>query len=151
MKNFTFILLIAFFFVACNNKAEEPITENDTVNDVIGWKADLNDSSGRLEMKKNDAAILDSLSIPSVIAFLNKTYPNILLEFVRSSHDTIFLKIPESDYLTQQMGSTGPTMYFATAVYNLTEVPGFRFVDFSFEEGDHASPATLNRDSFKDE
>lgn len=151
MKNFIFILCTGLFFTGCKNKADEPITEYDTVNDVVGWTADLNDSSGRLEMKKNDTATLDSFSISSVITFLNKTYPNIILEFVRSSHDTIFLKIPESNYLTQQMGSTGPTMYFATAVYNLTEVPGFRFVDFSFEEGDHASPATLNRDSFKDE
>jgi hypothetical protein len=49
------------------------------------------------------------------------------------------------------MGSTGPTMFLSSAVYNLTEIPGIRYVNFDFEEGDHASPGTFSRESFKDE
>jgi hypothetical protein len=49
------------------------------------------------------------------------------------------------------MGSSGPTTYFAEAVFNLTEIPGIHYVSFDFEEGDHAQPGTFNRESFKDE
>ena len=49
------------------------------------------------------------------------------------------------------MGSTGPELYFAEAVYNLTEIPGIRFINFSLTEGDHAGPDTYSRDSFKPE
>jgi len=73
------------------------------------------------------------------------------LAFVKTSGDTVYLKIPDPMYLTQQMGSSGPTIYLAQAVYSLTEVPGIKYVNLDFEEGDHASPGTFNRDSFKDE
>jgi hypothetical protein len=61
------------------------------------------------------------------------------------------VKIPEATYLTQQMGSSGPTMFFAEAVYNISEIPGIRFINFDFEEGDHAQPGTYTRDDFKDQ
>jgi hypothetical protein len=107
----------------------------------------LDDSTGKLEMKKQDFTGPDSLNVTSVTNFLNLTYPSITLVVTRQSNDTLFLSIPDALYLTQQMGSTGPAMYFATAVYNYTEIPGINFVSFNFEEGDHASPATLSRQS----
>jgi hypothetical protein len=93
----------------------------------------------------------DSLSPENVIGFLNKNNPHIRLELVKISTDSIYLKIADAMYLTQQMGSTGPTLYFSEVVYNLTEITGIRYVTFDFEEGDHAGPGTFNRDSFKDE
>lgn len=154
MKALYLLLGFSILISSCgNNKADQPGADDDSATAVknYSWEANLNDSSGRLEMKTTDTAGPDSLTIPSVIEYLNKTNPNIKLEFVRSVGDTLYLKIPEATYLTQQMGSTGPTMYLATAVYNLTEIPGIRNVSFDFEEGDHAQPGTFARDNFKDE
>jgi len=39
----------------------------------------------------------------------------------------------------------------ATATYTLTEAKGINYVDFDFEEGDHAVPGTYSRESFKPE
>ena len=152
MKNYLFIFSLCLLFTACgNNKADQPIVENDTASSIYSWKASLNDSSGRLEMKKIEATGPDTLSAAAVVTYLNTTNNNIQLALVKTSGDTVYLKIPDAMYLTQQMGSTGPTLYLAQVIYNLTEIPGIKYVNLDFEEGDHAAPGTFNRDSFKDE
>ena len=152
MKNLLSFILAALFFYACgNNKADQPETENDATNIVFNWEAALNDSSGRLELVKQEGIGPDSLSPKAVIDFLNKKNEFVQIQYIKVSGDTLYAKIPEATYLTQQMGSSGPTLFFAEAVYNLTEIPGIRFVNFDFEEGDHASPGVFDRDTFKDQ
>jgi hypothetical protein len=154
MKTLLFSALLLLLLSSCgSNKADTPAEANDSLSaaPVYSWEAVINDSTQRLEMKKIEAIGPDSLSAPAVISFLNNNNPKIKLELLKISTDTLYLKIEDAEYLTQQMGSTGPTMYFATAVYNLTEVPGIKYVNFDFAEGDHAQPDTFGRDNFKDE
>lgn len=153
MKHTPFIILACLLIISCNNKADQPASTEDTVasENMYSWQATLNDSTGRLEMKKMESPGPDTLTPEAVVNYLNTTNPNIKLELAKASGDTVYLAIPDAMYLTQQMGSTGPTLYFANVVYNLTEIPGYNFVRFLFEEGDHASPGTYNRGSFKDE
>jgi hypothetical protein len=135
-----------------NNNADPPIAEDDSaVNMTYFWEASLNDSTQRLEMKKVETMESNSLTASSVINFINSGNTNIRLDLVKTSNDTIYIKIADAEYLTQRMGSAGPTMYFAATVYNLTEISGIRFVNFDFEEGDHAQPGTYDRDSFKND
>lgn len=154
MKKYLSLLGLAGMLFSCgNNKADQRGMDEDTVTaqTLSSWEATLNDSTGRLEMKKKEGAGPDSLSAAAIISYFNAGYPNVQLEYIKTSNDTIYLKIPNATYLTQQMGSTGSTLYFSEIVYNLTEIPGIKHVNLDFEEGDHASPGTLNRDSFKDE
>jgi hypothetical protein len=150
MKKYILILASSILVVACgNNNADGPEEKEDTVTALNSWEATLNDS-GRLEVKRSEQPGPDSLSAEAVIGFLNKRYPNVQLQLVKTSGDTLYMSIPEATYLTQQMGSSGPQIYFADVVYNLTEIPGIRYVNFNFEEGDHATPAVLNRNSFRE-
>ena len=140
--------------VSCgNNKADQPATDNDTATAAINyvWQATLNDTSGKLEMKKVEAAGLDSLSAASIVAFINTSDSSVHLDLIKTSNDTVYIKIPDATFLTQRMGSTGSSMYLAGVVYNLTELPGIRYINFDFEEGDHAQPGTLSRDSFNNQ
>ena len=149
MNNSYFLVLILFFLSACgNNKTEEPVPVEDSAFTRYSWEAT---DTGRIALMKKEGIGPDTLSPKGVVAFLNNNYPNVQLVIVKTSGDTLFLKIPQSTYFTQQMGSSGPTTYFAEAVYNLTEIPGIHYVSFDFEEGDHAQPGTFNRESFKDE
>lgn len=147
-----FILLLVLF-IGCKGKSDKQAPEQDTTitKTVYGWESFINDSTGRLEMKKKENTGPDSISTGAVLGYINKTNPNIQLQLLKQSNDTLFVKIPDAEHLTQRMGSTGPTMYFANAVYNFTEIPGIKYVNFDFDEGDHASPATYSRESFKDE
>jgi hypothetical protein len=147
------LLLMASLITACGGGNDKKATEvpEDSTEAPYSWEAVLNDSTGRLEMKKREDEFPDTSSVAAVLAFINTRYPQILIEFERQSGDTLFSFIPDAHYLTQQMGSTGPTMYLAELVYNLTELPGIRQVYVRFEEGDHAQPGLFSRDSFRDQ
>jgi anionic cell wall polymer biosynthesis LytR-Cps2A-Psr (LCP) family protein len=152
MKKVIAALVILIILISCgSNKSDQPITENDSVTDIYLWRADLNDSSGRLEMKKEVSGIDDSLTVPDLFNYLDSANTNIKLDFIKISGDTIYAKIDDATYLTQQMGTTGAMQYMARTVYNLTELPGIHYVNLNFEEGDHAAPGVFNRDSFKNE
>lgn len=138
--------VLLLFIVSCsNNKPEEAETP---VSEIYLWEAGLNDSTGLLQMKKIISPVADSLSVTSVTGYINGEDSNIQLEYVKTSGDTVFLKIPDAEYLTQRMGSSGPTMYLAGVVYNFTEIPGIKYVNLDFEEGDHAQPGTYSRENF---
>jgi len=79
---------------------------------------------------------------------LNDTYPEIILHFTKTSNDTLFVKISNSTFLTQQMGSSGPEVYLADVTYNLTEISGINYVAIIFKAGDHASPGVYSRTDF---
>jgi len=153
MAKFLFFLFSIFLLISCgsNNADEQPNVEEDSVTSVentILWQASLNDSTGKMEMKKVIMQGADNRNPQSILASLNEEYPEIKLDFLRISHDTVFLKIDDAHFLTQQMGSTGSQMYIASLVYNLTEDPIIHFVSMKFEEGDHALPGTFSRATF---
>lgn len=138
--------VLLLFIVSCsNNKPEEAETP---VAEIYLWEAGLNDSTGLLQMKKIISPVVDSLSVASVTGYINGEDSNIQLEYVKTSGDTVFLKIPDAEFLTQRMGSSGPTMYLAGVVYNFTEILGIKYVNLDFEEGDHAQPGTYSRENF---
>lgn len=152
MNKWVVILGIIILYYSCsNNKADQTaadITDSaETTDSIFAWQADLDDSSGRLIMKRSEEGP-QFLTVASVLQFLNDNNENVKLEFLRTSNDTVYLKIPQAAYLTQQMGSTGATMKLATIIYDLTEIPGIRYVNLDFEEGDHAQPGTFSRDYF---
>ena len=153
MNKYFIILLAVITLASCKNSGDKNVVEVDTAaaSNIYSWEADLSDSTGGLQMKKVATGGPDSLEVHAVIRFLNNSNPQIQLQLVKTSNDTIYVKIPDANYLTQQMGSSGPSFFFAETVYNLTEIPGFKYVNFDFEEGDHAAPGTLNRDSFKNQ
>jgi hypothetical protein len=144
------LFLIPFFLLlsACGNHTDRQAAGEDSLVTRFSWEAT---DTGRIALTKVSGTGPDTLSAEGVVAFLNQNWPRVQLVFVKVSGDTLYVKIPESSYLTQQMGSSGPTTYLAEAVFNLTEIPGIHEVNFDFTEGDHAQPGTFNRDSFKNE
>lgn len=152
MNKFIFSVIILSLFCSCgSNSVDEPPVEEDSIASVentLLWQASLNDSTGKMEMKKVSIEGADNSSLQTIFASINNEYPEIRLDYMGTSHDTVFLKIDDAHYLTQQMGSTGSQMYIAGLVYNLTENPAIHFVSMKFEEGDHAQPGTFTRTTF---
>lgn len=150
MKKWYVITGLIFFLAACGTNSSDNNAEiNDSTDLRQSWQASYIDSTGGYRMEATGTPLPDSLSLPGIIALLNNNYPRVQLSLLKTSADTLYVSIPDASYLTQQMGSTGPEMYFAEAVFNLTEFPGIRFVHFDFEAGDHAGPDTYSRESFK--
>ena len=151
MQKLIVLFFAAFLLFSCkNNSSDQQAAKEDslTAETVYTWEADLNDSTGDLQMKKVESD-LDTLDGNILAGYLSDEH--ITLQFTRSSNDTAFIKIPDATYLTQQMGSTGAMERMATYVYNFTELPGIHYVNFDFQEGDHAQPGTYNRASFNNQ
>lgn len=169
MKNIFYAgcaLLIMLTGCTCNNTGDVPAVDLDATDGVVIpvdsadiaaaevvnvpplWSVEV--QGDNTEKLKEPATTPAAETAPAeMVQALNKTYPEIQLQLQRISNDTAYLSIPESAYLTQQIGSTGAYNYLATAVYNLTELKGVKYVTFELKEGDHAGPGTYSREDFK--
>ncbi len=106
------------------------------------------DGSGNPALRKSRPISADSMNYQAVLALTNAQYPEIKLETEKLSNDTLVLRIKDSKYLTQRMGSSGPEMYLKELVYNLTELQNIHYVRVNFTEGDHARPGVYSRADF---
>jgi hypothetical protein len=157
MKRFLFCCLL-LSATACNRGDHQEATGKDSMATLPAdsaavisdahyfWEADL--SGNAMKMKKARPAITDSLTTDAILGMLNAQYPDLKLEFIKTAGDTVFVKVGNSQYLTQKMGSTGAEAVLAELTYNLTEVSGIHNVHLAFLRGDHASPGTYSRTYF---
>jgi hypothetical protein len=161
MKKYFILIAVTCLIISCNSKKNG---NNDSLRDTISalagkdsislikdshyyWTASFDDKKGMI-MKKTRPISMDSLTVSKLLNLLNDQHPDIQLVFIRESGDSLFVKITNSRYLTQRMGSSGAEAYLAELTYNLTELKGINFVDVKFKEGDHAAPGTYSRTDF---
>ena len=159
MKNYYLLFVLIAVLISCNTKeSEKKANHIDSTTTADGdtsavkkdshyfWSSNF-DNKG-LVMVRTRPLPDDSLTTTNIIQLMNDIYPEIKVEFNRISNDTICINIPNSTYLTEQAGSSGPEVYFAELTYNLTELKNINYVDIKFRKGDHASPGTFTRTYF---
>jgi hypothetical protein len=147
------------FFVSCNNEAPvEKENAEDTVMtedgslfapDKLLWVSDFDTIKNEFYLRQQRKVNPDSLTAANLINDLNAAWENIKLVLVKSSNDTLYVSIPDSEFLGQQMGSAGAQAYMASTTYNLTELKGIKYVNYTMQAGDHVSPGTYSRKSFE--
>lgn len=158
MQKLLLLLITMTVFVACNNNAStENSTDDSLLTDAellpeerLSWITVYDSVKNSFVLEQQRKVDANNLKVENVISDINATWENVKLEFKKISNDTLYVAIPQSDYLTQQMGSSGSSEYIASATFNLTELKGIRFVNYDFQEGDHLSPGTFKRESFKE-
>ncbi|MDD4645077.1 MAG: hypothetical protein PHY99_03730 [Bacteroidales bacterium] len=167
------IILLSVFLVSCHHKGNvnssgqsgsvkpttadsippqnaDSLADATRPDDEIGnliWDYDIN-TERIVQTAKVDQ---DTLTQEKLIGMINSAYHNkVLLDFLKISHDTIFIRIKDPEYLTQQMGTSGAFKFMVSVTFTLTELRGIEYVSFDFEEGDHASPGTYSRKYYQD-
>lgn len=170
-KSMNNIRLIALFsllisFMSCGDDStsdqeteDTQVTEQDStsVSDDEEEYPDTNalwyyDYSQDTILHVNAVSPDNNPSSSHLINLVNKSYQDkVYMEFVKESNDTIYVKIEDSEHLTQRMGSAGSYEYMIIATFTLTEAKAIEHVDFSFDYGDHANPGTYNRAQFLSE
>lgn len=90
----------------------------------------------------------DTLTPKIIESIINEVWEKVQIKYLRIQNDTIFIAIPHSEVLTQQMGTTGADEFMISTTYSFTELKGINFVSYDFEFGDHASPGIYNRRSW---
>lgn len=147
------------FLLSCNNEASREVETNDTLfteetafltpEEKLPWIAEFDSITGDFVLKHQKNIAVDTLDPRNLINDINAVWEDVKLVYKKVSHDTLYVAIPESEALTQRMGSAGASGYIASVTYSLTEIPKIRWVHYNFEEGDHASPGTYGRADFK--
>lgn len=162
MKKIIPIAICCVWLTACGERDTPPEntiqvdsvdvqTETPVIADAqYFWSADA-DSTGNIQIRKMRPIPQDSLNYASMIEWLNAQYPEVKLETEKLSGDTLFLKIADSRYLSNRMGSTGPFYYLQEVTYNLTELNNINYIHLNFKEGNHAKPGTYDRSQFVSE
>lgn len=162
------IFATAFFFSACNSNQNDTVKTppeaetSDTVttieNNTDSMKTIVNRSmiwsvqpqgKNKEKLQAPDSIQLKTYSYSQLINLLNQNYPEIQMNFKKISHDTIYVKIPDSQNLTNQIGDTGAENFLASATFTLTELPNIHFVNIEMKSGDHAERGVYSRDDFK--
>ena len=160
MKRYSILFLVIALFSCNDKKNETDITEEEvTVMDSTGTdnpgapdadsKLYIWRSTADYKKIKNEAAPSSIVNTDSLIKGLNQHYENVYLEKLKQNGDTLFTRIKDGEYLSQQMGSTGAKIYLADVVLNLTSVHGIRYVKIEMQEGDHMGPGLWSADNFK--
>ena len=162
----TIILLSGLIFLfSCNNQSSDkdvaadttfitvdspgtPVENPGPIKNLI-WTQVFDSSKGDMILKKQRQVNPDTLSVGKLISEINSSWDGIKLEFRKISHDTIYVAIPESNVLTNQMGSTGADNYMSSTTFILTELKHVKYVNYDFAEGDHMQPGTMKRSDFK--
>lgn len=158
MKN---ILLLAgiFLLFSCNNTSDTPTSDKDSLDDEemvleleerLIWVTGYDTTKAEFFLKQQRQINADSLKPEDIIQTVNEAWQDVKMVFRKISHDTLYVAIPQSEFLTGRMGSSGATEYLVSATYNLTEIKNIRYVNYDFKEGDHLTPGTYTRNDFKD-
>ncbi|MGZ8542169.1 MAG: hypothetical protein ACXWV6_16070 [Chitinophagaceae bacterium] len=147
-------------FISCNNEtAVEKENMKDTIlaeddsallsPGLLPWVPDYDTIKNEFYLKQQGKVDPGSLTVTDLIDDLNAEWENIKLVFVKSSNDTLYVSIPDSEYLGQQMGSAGAQAYLASTTYNLTELKGIKYINYNMQSGDHVAPGIYSRKTFE--
>ena len=164
MKKTIFIIGFILIIIGCTDSKQVKPALDETAKDTV--LADSNESSyvfnkseaiwgfvtdsvtGNEELTQLRPVEKDVLTGEIMEKIINKTWPRVQIKYLGTSNDTAFISIPESEVLTQQMGSAGAESFMVSTVYSFTEIKGIKYVSFDFGFGDHASPGVYNRNSW---
>lgn len=158
-------LFVFLLIASCNFGGEdEPVHIPDRVDSVITddahtdsipeenraiWTYSFDEQLRDFKPKKQRQLNQDSLSLDYLIKLINLNWKNqVVIKYNHRSGDTLFIDIPNSTMLTQQMGTQGALEFMVSTTFTLTELKGVKNIYYAFEEGDHAVPGVYNRHSW---
>ncbi len=162
MKNRLILIGLIILISSCNlaqrdDRVSEDITDKSEIDkessvvyessDAI-WKYGFNQQTEEFEVTKLRPVDKQTLTGEKLENIINKNWPGVQIKFIGTSNDTAFISIPESEVLTQRMGSAGAESFMVSTTYSFTELIGINHVSFGFEEGDHAIPGAYHRNSW---
>lgn len=158
--SFTSLTICILLITSCQRGEQKEEVISSTPSPTLTQPSEITENYGlpfslQYNKENNRFSIIENKeTLPvkeeEIVIALNNKYPQIQIEVEKRRHDTLFVRIPDATNLTQSMGITGATFYLIEATYGFTSINGIHVVNYSFTEGDHASPGPYTRESFND-
>jgi hypothetical protein len=168
MKYIFIIIISIIFFMGCENSVNNNLNNTSPIKSVPDsmkitnsttstmayiekyaiWGCEYDSIKGDEKPTKLRPFEADTLTANKIEDIVNFTWPKVQVKILRSSKDTIYISIPDSEVLTQQMGTTGAEEFMISTTFSFTEIKGVNYVTYNFIEGDHATPGTYSRKSW---
>jgi hypothetical protein len=148
MKN-AIVIVICFMMITackCNSDQDKGTTEDTTL--VIPDTLLVYEVNTETKTLKKFTEVPDSaFTAQRVINGLNEKYSNVQLQFIKQSNDTLYVSVPDNEFLGERMGSTGASSWFQDAILNLTGIQGVNYVNIDMEKRSHAMPGIFTKEN----
>jgi len=149
MKNWTIVFLVLISACKCNN-GKDTQTIEDTLLVIPDTLLVYDVNTESKSIKKYTEVPDSAFTAVRVVNGLNEKYPDIQIQLLRQSNDTLYVSVPNNQDLAEQSGRAGSVAWYADAVINLTSVPGINYVNIDMKPGSHASPGVFSEENYKE-
>ncbi|WP_160114226.1 hypothetical protein [Aquimarina sp. AU119] len=162
----TYHIFLLFLILSCKNTSEkkdsintpdkilmeEKNQENTNIynSEQALWEYQFDKEISDFKIKKVREFNSDTLTSKKIEKIINHNWPKVQIKYTRKNKDTVFIDIPDSNVLTQQMGTTGAEQFLISTTFSFTELEGINYVSYNFEIGDHASPGVYGRNNWNE-
>ena len=124
---------------------QQDTTQHSKINSfALHTDIDRNNKKKNLDLKK------ERVNVDNVIKEFNHMYPDIKLEKIKLSGDTLYSEINDNKNIGGRMRTDTAALYLAKTIINLTSVKDVKYVHINFDENGHTSPGVWSREDFKD-
>lgn len=145
------LIIVAIVLITackCNNDQNRPTAEDSIL--VIPDTLLVYDVNTETKTWKRFTEVPDSaFTATRIVNGLNQKYPEVQLQFLKQSNDTLYVAVPNNEFLGERMGNDGASSWFSDAVLNLTGVPGVTYVNMQMDRRSHASPGVFTKENVK--
>lgn len=147
MKNGKLIVIALMFIVACkcnNEKTDPPASDTTLVvpDTLLVLEVDTESKTFKRFTEVPDSAF----TVQRVVNGLNQKYPNVQIQLVKQSNDTLYIAVPNNEFLGERMGSAGASSWFQDVILNLTSVSGVQYLNIDMQQRSHAMPGTFRKE-----
>lgn len=141
-------LLVGLLLIAackCNNDESKPVPADSIL--IIPDTLLVYEVNTEAKTIKKFTEVPDSAFTPQrIINGLNEKYNNVQLQLTRQSNDTLYVSVPDNEFLGERMGSTGASAWFHDVILNLGSATGVRYVNIDMEKRSHAMPGVFSKE-----
>ena len=147
MKNTMIVVVSLVLIVACkcNSEQTDPSASDTTLvipDTLLVFEVDTEARTFRRFTEVPDSAF----TAQRIVNGLNQKYANVQLQLIKQSNDTLFVTVPNNEFLGEKMGSSGASSWFQDVILNLTSVPGVNYLNIDMQQRSHATPGTFKKD-----
>lgn len=140
-----FALLLLITACKCNNDKTKPASGDSVL--VIPDTLLVYEVNTEAKTIKKFTEVPDSaFTAQRIINGLNQKYSNVQIQLIKQGNDTLYVSVPNNEFLGERMGSTGASAWFHDVILNLTSVPGINYLQIDMEKRSHAMPGLFKKD-----